>query len=697
MAIRDESGDTLLANARIGSASVTHLLAALLLVLHAGLAVHALSGATVTVDEVAHLPAGIVYWRTGSFGLYHHNPPLVKLLAALPALAQRPIVPPGAGGERTHFEFGFDFMYANAARYQQIYFWSRCVGVVISVLAGALLFLWGREAFGAGGGLLALTAWCLSPNVIAHAGLVTMDLGVTAGFVVASYAFWRYLRTPGPWRAVAAGAALGLALLAKFVAILLLPIFGSVALGLGGLRLVGRHRGPCIRLLPALRHAIGAGVAVIVVVNVGYGCEGTGRRLDSLPFVSAGLAAAPEARSDQRNRFDGSPLGAIRVPLPEHFVLGIDATRGHATGRYPAYLRGEWRQGAWRHYYLVALALKVPIGTWLLLGAAVCAALARARFRADPATELMLLVPPVVVVGGVSLFTEINLGLRYVLPALPFIFLWIARLGRASWRRPGLAWIIPAALVWNLVSVVRIHPHELAYFNALAGGPENGHRSLLDSNLDWGQDLHRLAHWLERTRPGETVGLAYFGGIDPGILHSQGLELPFRLAPPAPPDLVTLLGLAPTGRLAQRVDALWAAMRAGREPLPRALAGRAPSRLPARAPAALLLADPEVRAALGDAIGWAGGVSPGLYAVSANFLEGYPYRVRDEEGNLWRAAHGAFAYFAGLEPVARIGYSILVYELSETDAARLRQKIPLPRDPAPVGRRPPPRARRAAG
>lgn len=633
----------------------------LLLAAHAAAAVHALSVHAVTVDEVAHLPAGISYWETGSFALYHHNPPLVKLLAALPALALHPVVPGPPGPGVTHFEYGWSFMYANAERYQRIYFAARLVGVGLSLLAGLVLFAWGQALFGTTAGLLALALWSLCPNVLAHSGVVTMDLGLAAAFLVAGWALWRHLRRPSPASAVLWGAALGLALLTKFTALLLLGIWPALAGVQGMLRLrSGAVRGGRRVLDAAGRSAARCALALAAllgVVNAGYGFEGSGRRLDRFAFESADLtrsAPRPGARStapERRNRFEASPLGALPVPLPEHFVLGIDATRRHTEGVYRTYLGGEWRRGGWHRYYLVTLLLKVPVGTWLLFGVALAAAATQARFRADATSELVIGGIPAATLAAVSLGTDVNLGLRYVLPVLPFWLLWIARLGRAVEQRARWRWIVPAALLANLLSVARVHPHHLSYFNEPAGGPENGARHLLDSNLDWGQDLLLLDDWLRLHRPGVPVGLAYFGGVDPGILPAQGRGFPFHLAPPGRAADLRLMGAAPDGRLAAWLGTVWDPKRTGRRPLRR-----------------------ELEAALG----LPSGPQPGLYAISVNFLYGYAYRVRDAEGNLWYAGPDAFGWLRTLEPVGRAGHSIFLYEVSLEEAKRARASLGLP-------------------
>jgi 4-amino-4-deoxy-L-arabinose transferase-like glycosyltransferase len=209
------------------------VLLALLVVVHAVLALTSLRRNSVTIDEFSHLPAGLTYWQKGTFALYHHNPPLVKLLAALPVLVDRPIVDYGGSWERArlagsppgHVEFAVEFMHANAGSYFDLFNRARSVIVLLSIAGGLLVFLWARDLWGEGGGLLASALWWLDPNILAHAGVVTTDIGATVAMLGATYAFWRWARAPA-WRgALLAGAALGCAEVVKFSALLLYLLF----------------------------------------------------------------------------------------------------------------------------------------------------------------------------------------------------------------------------------------------------------------------------------------------------------------------------------------------------------------------------------------------------------------------------------------------------------------------------------------
>ena len=306
----------------------------------------------------------------------------------------------------------------------------------------------------------------------------------------------------------------------------------------------------------------------------------------------------------------------------------------------------------------------------LLTVAALFAAVWRTDARATQADEIVLLAPVVVVLLVMSFFTDINLGLRYVLPIFPFWFVSVSRVAALiEPRRRILAALIVLPLVWNIARCGWIHPDHLAYFNELVGGPKNGYRHLIDSNLDWGQDLLQLETWLKKNRPRERVGLAYFGNVDPSILGASGRAIPFELAPANRLENLRLVATQTGGPLsalrthwalehdAELRNWLTAQHAAGR-------------RVPVND-------HPAVRELAFEHIGLRDGPQPGLFAISANFVAGLPFRLRDQGGNLWNAEQDAYGYFRNLTPIERIGYSIFVYEVSLEQANALRVEMGL--------------------
>jgi hypothetical protein len=562
----------------------------------------------VTPDETAHLPVGLRYWDTGEFWAYHHNPPLTRLVHALPLVL--------LDVRRIHADLEFrlhergpdgviadDFRLLHRSDYIETFALARLMGVAFAVVGGWVVYCWARDLFGESGGLLALALWTFCPFILGHAGLVTPDVGVTSLCVAASYQFWRYLRAPSMKRSACSGVLLGLAEGAKFSAVILPPVWFVLALAAFGCRTRAGQVRP--RVTHHLRDAVLLTGISLVTLNSLYLWEGTGQKLGTFPLRSTSLTrevqdADDDTERQRLNRFANSRLGAVRVPLPRHYILGFDDQLWDMEQRgFYKYLRGELRgpeQTGWWYYYVYGLLVKWPLGTLLLVTLASLMLTSRS-WRLDLTTELSLLLPPLAVIALLSLKTGLNSHIRYIVPALPFLMIHAARV--MSWRQSGRVWrtvLVAAAVVWSGFSVVGAHPHYLAYFNEAAGGPRAGIRHLADSNLDWGQGLLGLRDWLEVQRPGQTISLAYFGGTDP---RDVGLRF-------------------------KRLD-------------PR---------------------DPE----------------PGIHAIGASILAGVPNVIWDVQGNRIQWGADAFHAYRELQPIEVPGYSIYVFEVSESDATMLRRR-----------------------
>jgi hypothetical protein len=508
--------------AAAGAGRRTRVLVILLLAGFAALCWHGLAWDTPTVDEFAHLPAGYHYLRTGSFDLFPLNPPLVKVLCALPLLLAAPDIDTSRPVLNTGWypwAFGTDFMQRNRARYDRLFLLGRLPVVALGLLAGLLVFRWTRELHGEEAGLVVLLLFAFCPSIIAHAHLATVDMGLAALVLAALYAFYRYTRRPS-WRALLlAAAALGAAELTKFTAILLYPIFlllAALAIWRGqrfALPLSPRSRRDG-RFEPA-RQGAGASLAAVfllfllslVVVDAGYLFSGVGRPAGSYRFQSRLLAGAAAALP-----------AALPLPLPAAYLRGFDSIQlVNETGEFPNYLFGNWSREGSAAYYLVTILWKTPLP---LLIAWLCAPFARPRGRAPDlaVAEAFLWLPLVVLLVAFSLLSRVEYGIRYVLPVLLLALVYSGRL--VPWLRergrPVRA-VAAALLLLYPLSALLATPDTISYFNLLdlfAGG--RGDRILLDSNIDWGQGLKRVRRAMDRAGL-EEIGLAYFGHVDPAL------------------------------------------------------------------------------------------------------------------------------------------------------------------------------------
>ncbi len=663
------------------SRTMTALLVVLLLAGHYAAAFDSLRRENPTVDEIAHMPAGLTYWERGTFKLYHHNPPLTKLVASLPVLFLRPVTVPiysmsnsWMNDPPSQADFGHAFAFLNADRYFELFTVARSVMPLFSVVGGLFVFAWSSRLYGRLGGLLSLGLWCLCPNVLAHARLVTSDVAGAAMAIGATFVFWLYLHRP-TWRwAAVSGLMLGLAQLTKFSLLLLYAYWPLLWMAK---RLIERDfSGWPRRLGRDLAQGLAIVAISVVIIDIGYGFEGVGKPLGSFEFTSKTLTRqkgpivtrtrdqlgpnwlAQLAHLNRVNRFRDTLLGRIPAPLPSHFLMGFDdqrietegipkiwadpAAMPDETSGYSVFLDGTLRDRGWWYYYLACLAYKVPEGTWLIVLASFGALFAVRRDRAGWFDEFAVLAYPALVLFAMTALTDINLGLRYILPVFPFVFVasgkvvpWIGSF-RGRWRT-GMIGGLVVALGLTAAQTILVHPHYLASFNWVSGGPDRGSEHLIDSNLDWGQDLVALRRWMTENRPGKRVGLAYFGQVNPNIFLLRNEEFRWFLPPVLPGTTVPMY----------------------QNP-------------------ALMGPDAFLR--------------PGIYAVSASLVRGLPWRVYDpgDPSQTWPAAwdarqdrrnRGAFSYFADLTPIAKVGHSIFVYELTQEQCDRINPRLTAPAPP----------------
>ncbi|MEZ6121804.1 MAG: glycosyltransferase family 39 protein [Planctomycetaceae bacterium] len=450
-------------------------------------------------------------------------------------------------------------------RIMPVYWVARWACLPFSVLGALTCFVWARDLYGQAAGFISLFLWCFSPTILGHASLITPDAGAAAVGVTACYLFWKWLRRPGLWSACLCGVLLGLTFLTKFTWIVLIPVwFGWWALW--KLNWYAESK-ICTDAAPASSEdtqspTTGCEVAqqgsppwtqlaAIYVIGWwvlcnGYLMENVFVPLGEFHFSSSALSGEAAAENRQRggNRFRGTPLEHLPVPVPRNVLQGIDHLKWEYEHGYRSYLRGETKRGGWWYYYLYAMLVKMPVGTLLLIG--ISAGLFSIHVgrslpqtvrrlkqlhqpsegtvddRAEPShsasswDELYLLTPAVVILALVSSQTGFNHHLRYVLPAFPFLFIFAGRtacLLKSSYRPVR---VIPLlAVAATVVSSLIVYPHGLSYFNELSGGSINGWRHLDKSNTDWGQDLPLVKEWAGRYPERRPLFVSSYGMVSP--------------------------------------------------------------------------------------------------------------------------------------------------------------------------------------
>jgi hypothetical protein len=499
-------------------------------------------------DEPPHIASGLSYLETHVFRANLQHPPLMKEIGALFLLAagihwpKSPIadvlIGGGRAGDRLEWPLGNNIIHDNGA--DRVMFWARLPFILLGGFLGALIYWWGRELVGSAAALGALFLYALDPTIVAHSALVTMDVGVTAFAVLFLFALWRYLHHPNWQRLVLCGLALGAVLGAKFSAVFMLP--AAAVLMAAAVR------------WPLAPRAAAAAPAEKPVAKVGPNSPcpcGSGKKYKKCH--GAGAAPGKDVERSLRqhelimtaNMFlamcviAGVVIEALYFFPSNPFLYAIGVAKvnaDHVVG-YQSYLHGELAH-RFTSYFAAAFLLKEPLATIFLSMAGLAILL---RGKSTPVMiKLFLLVTPVVFFLATALLAD-DLGMRYLIPTLPFAHL-LGGLALAKLFEKRLVWgryLAAALCLWVVVEAAGIYPDHLSYFNESAcllespgmigwdGGSRCGPMWLDDSNIDWGQGLKQLRAWLDVHAKGRPLHLTYFGYYPP-----EGYGLQYQNAEP---------------------------------------------------------------------------------------------------------------------------------------------------------------------
>ncbi|MEI8349160.1 MAG: phospholipid carrier-dependent glycosyltransferase [Candidatus Omnitrophota bacterium] len=464
-----------------------------------------------TCDEIAHhIPAGVIMLTKGDLKMDTSQPPLARYIIALPVvLFLNPVVPTEKEIWRVEDRsiFGRDFFFKDNIHPKRILFASRLMIVMIGCLCGLIIFLWSKSLFGIKTAVFALFFYIFSPDIITHAQLATTDMAATFFVLLSIYCFWRFSKNKNNLNLLITGITLGLAQLAKYSAMILYPIFIFLMVieFILAKRIIWKSCNSLILIF----------LLSIVTIWAGYGfslkpiLKDAMRVEEKLQVVdSQTTRLLPFLNTNSRSKVNNFLL-RIPVPLGEH-LLGISGIAKHGKDGHRSYFLGRWSSGGNLLYFVVAFFIKTPISLLLLLIWGI--------FTLHKDTSLLnryfLAVPPLIYFIVAS-FSNLQIGVRHLLPMYPFCFILAAS---SVYLLEGKIFkaIFVILCMWYVAGSLFIWPHYLSYFNELAGGPDNGWKYLRDSNIDWGQDLPALGKYIKRNNIGE-VRLMYFGEDSPGL------------------------------------------------------------------------------------------------------------------------------------------------------------------------------------
>ena len=468
-------------------------------------------------DEEYHIAAGYAYLKTGDFRMSASHPPLINTLSAIPLLLLEGVNLPTDDPSWTdsdYFLFSDVFLWQANDNPQQILVYGRVSIILLGTLLVFVLFWWARQMAGPIAGWIALILAMFDPNLIANSRLITTDLGLTCFVTLTMWRLWCWLERPSGINLILTGILAGLTMATKFTGLLIWPVILVVM----------------FLWMPEIR------VWRLTIFGREIADWSWGRELRVLVSSLFLMGVVAFITLWAVFRFDFGPVPgtdwSFSIPAPFYPYSVWDTIMVIEEQPKAAFLMGQVSDRGWWYYFPVALLLKTSLPLLLLTAVGSLILFKDEGWR----RASILWVPPLFYLL-LAMTGRITIGYRHILPLAPFLILMAAQVGRileiGDWRlttfgreiddlrswdwrlRSGSRSVVVGALVlllliWHGVGTLRLWPHQEAFFNELAGGPERGSEYLVDSNIDWGQDLILLRELMAEMGL-EMVYLSYFG------------------------------------------------------------------------------------------------------------------------------------------------------------------------------------------
>ena len=404
--------------------------------------------------------------------------------------------------------------------------------LVFFVLSAFLIYRWANERYGKPAAFIATLFFSFSPTVIANSRFVTTDVPALFGVLLGTYFFIKFLRKPTKETFLFASLAFGVAQLTKFSAVILAPYFVILAI-IYALIQNKKLLSIFYSLFPTFLIFI---VGIILIVWPVYGLHTM-----NYPPEKQKIDTTEHLRSYGNRLFADPVVWASDKPVIRplaHYATGILMVNQRSIGGNTTFFLGEVRNYAWKKYFPVVYAIKEPLAFWVIVISVFMYLgtkfkIPNSKFKIlslrswikNYFTEFSMLLW-IAIYWYLSIRANLNIGVRHLLPTYGFVFILLAgqltkiirnsklEITNYKTKIKVIPILIFVLLGWYVTENIRVYPHYLTYFNQLAGGPSGGHRYVVDSNLDWGQDLKRLTTWVEKNSV-DKIYLDYFGWADP--------------------------------------------------------------------------------------------------------------------------------------------------------------------------------------
>ncbi len=529
------------------------------------------------MDELAHIPAGYSYVHNLDYRLNPEHPPLVKALAMLPVLFLNPVFPPQSDAWQNQvnaqWNVGTTFLYQSGNDANSIIQTARIMPIILTILLVILIYFFARRLMGDWWALLPAFLFAFSPSVLAHGHYVTTDVGAAFGIFLATYFFVKFAETPSTKHLWYAGLSFGIAQLMKFSAPLLVPlfIFLAIVLWLRDAAVYWKESEHAARLKKFMKSGWHYLCHLIFIFAIGYIVivypvyflftahypiqKQTSDTVSILGSFAGGPAPTGQSCHGLRCLAD-LDIWMTKSPILRpyaQYMLGVLMVLQRVDGGNTIYFWGHIVQSGGVSYFPKLFTLKETIPTLIIVFLALILAVWGMIKKAIAAPGKIMknildylgvnfaefaMASFVVLYWGYSIQSPLNIGIRHLMPTIPFIYV----LAAGVWKRwvtkthfptgtsaptsinamirsfftSAVKYIFLVILIaWISIETAFAAPYFLSYFNEFGGGISGGYHYVTDSNYDWGQDLLRLQSWVVAHPEVDKIGVDYFGGGSP--------------------------------------------------------------------------------------------------------------------------------------------------------------------------------------
>ncbi len=487
---------------------------------------------TQTIDEGVHISAGYSYLLTNDFRLNPEHPPLAKQLAAVPLLFTRPVIPTENKSWKSgdQWQFARDFLYESGNNPQNILFLGRLVIILMTILLGVIISRWTYELYGKVPSLVASILFFSSPIILTHGHLITTDIPVALGVTATAYFFTKGVQANSLKWLIWTGVACAFSADVKFTGVVL---FALVPILYAIIHYSAKHRYPHL----GLKHFLKMYVLMLFFTIFLALCT-TGFQINvssNDPFLGAShISQAQEFLTLVNPKLAWAPKAYLWILRNVHFIAypyvsGLLEFITHFEAGHESYFLGTYSDLGSPWYFPVAFFIKTRLAVVILLSLILTLFVKRTfwawKFKLfaesygkkiikwvkswDPKYVVLVFTPLLFFLSAMQ--SKVNIGVRHILIVYPFVFILVSALWTLRVNLKKLfKTVITVILGVSIFSTALIWPFPMAYFSEAIGGAPQGYKYLLDSNLDWGQNLPYLKEYLAQQNI-QIICLGYFG------------------------------------------------------------------------------------------------------------------------------------------------------------------------------------------